>query len=112
MTGHGPRVTRLSSEVDGQVRLQLIGEIDMQVADLVASWLRESLDAHPGRDLVVDLAGLSFLDSSGIRCLVDAHREHADRGLRMTVAGAHGVVLTVLQVTGVYHTLCHSELPH
>jgi anti-sigma B factor antagonist len=72
---------------------------------MMATWFQEVATQHPGRDLIVNLAGVSFLDSSGIRRLVDAHRDLADRGVRMTVTGAQGVVLTVLKVTGVYPTL-------
>jgi anti-sigma B factor antagonist len=105
MTGLSPRVTRTTHQVDGHVCLQLTGEIDMQVESMMAAWLEEVAAQHPGMNLVVDLAGVSFLDSSGIRRLMDAQRELADNGVKMTVTGAHGVVLTVLKVTGVYHAL-------
>ncbi len=105
MTGLSPRVTRTTFEVDGHVCLQLTGEIDMQVESMMATWFEEVTAQHPHRNLVVDLAEVSFLDSSGIRRLMDVRRDLSDRGLRMTVTGAQGVVLTVLKVTGVYDAL-------
>jgi anti-sigma B factor antagonist len=105
MTRLSPRATRATYEVDGHVCLQLTGEIDMQVESMMATWFKEVAEQHPGRDLVVDLASVSFLDSSGIRRLMDAHRDLGDLGIKMTVTGAQGVVLTVLKVTGVYHIL-------
>ncbi|GIH11125.1 hypothetical protein Rhe02_91920 [Rhizocola hellebori] len=105
MTGLSPRATRTTFEVDGHVCLQLTGEIDMQVESMMATWFQEVATQHPGQDLVVDLTGVSFMDSSGIRLLMDAHRNLGDRGIKLTVTGAHGVVLTVLKVTGVYHAL-------
>jgi anti-anti-sigma factor len=105
MTGLRPRATRAAYQVDGHVCLQLAGEIDMQVESMMAAWFNEVAAQYPGKDLVVDLTGVSFLDSSGIRRLMDAHRDLARNGVRMTVTGAQGVVLTVLKVTGVYHAL-------
>jgi anti-anti-sigma factor len=91
--------------VDGHVCLQLTGEIDMQVESTLATWFQEVAAQHPGKNLVVDLSEVSFLDSSGIRRLMDAHRDLAENGVKMTVTGAQGVVLTVLKVTGVYDAL-------
>lgn len=106
MTALGPRVSHTAFKVEGQICLQLTGEIDLLAEELVISWFRETLRTHPGHDLVVDLSGLSFLDSSGIRCLVDAHREFGAHSQRLTVTGAQGVVATALRVTGVYDALC------
>jgi anti-anti-sigma factor len=105
MSGHSPRAAHTTFVVDGHVCLQLAGEIDMQVESTMAAWFHEAAAQHPDRDLLVDLAKVSFLDSSGIRRLIDAYRDLADRGVKMTVTGAQGVVLTVLKVTGVYGTL-------
>jgi anti-sigma B factor antagonist len=110
MTGVSPRAAHTTYQVDGHVCLRLTGEIDMQVESTVASWFRETVTRHPGKDLIVDLAGVSFLDSSGIRQLMDAHRELTDQGAKMIVTGARGVVLTVLKVTGVYEALSEAEI--
>ena len=77
----------------------------MQVESMMATWFQEVVTRHPGRDLIVDLSRVSFLDSSGIRQLMDARRDLADQGAGMAVIGAQGVVLTVLKVTGVYDAL-------
>jgi len=105
MNGRSPRAAHTTFEVNGHVCLQLTGEIDMQAESMLATWFREVTAKHPGRDLIVDLARVSFLDSSGIRRLMDARRDVAKRGATMTVTGAQGVVLTVLKVTGVYDAL-------
>lgn len=56
--------------------LSLRGEIDIASAPLL--W-RELQDAArpPARRIVLDLAALDFIDSSGIRALLEAH-DHAD----------------------------------
>jgi anti-sigma B factor antagonist len=105
MTGLSPRSTRTAYQVDGHVCLQLTGEIDMQAEGELTSYFQEVITRYPEMDVVVDLAGVSFLDSSGIRCLVDAQRDLGAQHRRLTIIGAHSVVLTALQITGVYDGL-------
>jgi anti-anti-sigma factor len=59
----------------GRVVVTLTGECDLGVHDELMSVLRAAVDAAPL--VVVDLAGLEFLDSSGLHDLVTAH--HAAR---------------------------------
>ena len=55
--------------------------------------------------VVVDLAEVRFCDSSGIRVLVHGRRLADERGLSYRVIGATGIVLDVLEVTGVWALL-------
>jgi anti-sigma B factor antagonist len=65
-----------SVDADGAVRLALIGELDIAVADQVEDRLREQRgDGDPVR---LDLSGLEFIDSSGVRAIVLGLR-HARR---------------------------------
>jgi anti-sigma B factor antagonist len=59
---------RESADVDGAVRLMLIGELDIAVADGVEERLRaHRTDGNPVR---LDLSQLDFIDSSGVRAIV------------------------------------------
>jgi len=55
----------------------------------------------PSPELVVDLSQVTFLDSTGIRALIDAEQALARRGGRLVVCGATGVARRCLEVTGV-----------
>lgn len=72
--------------------VRVAGEVDAQSADELRGHL---LQAAGGR-LVVDLSGVTFLDSAGLGALVSAHRVVAERGGAMAVTGAHGMVREVL----------------
>ena len=64
----------------------------------------------PGRltsSLIVDLGEVEFMDSSGIRALLDVDSVAARFGGRVVVLGAHGPVRRVLEVTGVFDRLQH-----
>ena len=83
---------RDSVDADGAVRLTLIGELDIAVADRVEERLRE----HRGdrRRVRLDLSQLEFIDSSGVRAIVlglkharqDGAELEVDRGVSSTVA--------------------------
>jgi anti-sigma B factor antagonist len=59
---------RESIDSDGAVRLALIGELDIAVADAVEHRLRQLTD--DGQAGVIDLSQLDFIDSSGVQTVV------------------------------------------
>jgi len=73
------------------------GELDLATAPR----LDEALSALTSDVVVVDLSGCTFLDSAGIRALVDTARSlgEADRGLRVVTSDAG--ILRLLEITGV-----------
>lgn len=83
----------------GRVIVKLQGEIDLATVEKVNQTLSEALTS--ASDVNVDLSGVSFLDSSGIRALVQAYRQAESAGARLYVTGAQDWVARVLEVTGV-----------
>ena len=67
-----------------EVTLTICGEIDLISAPALERALRDAESSRPGR-IVLDLAALDFIDSSGIHMLIHA-RERAD-------ANGHQLVL-------------------
>ena len=65
----------------GACRLTLRGELDLATVPRLEHAL-----ANAGEDVVLDLRGLTFMDSTGVRVLLEA-AEAAGPGLRMIVAG-------------------------
>jgi anti-anti-sigma factor len=57
--------------------------------------------------VVIDLTELTFLDSSGIRCLCLAAKEAAAVGCRLLLQNPSPAVLQVLEITGVDELLLH-----
>lgn len=82
-----------------RVRVALTGECDLAVRDELHAALHAAVGVAPL--VVVDLAALAFLDSSGVHNLVMAHHAARDRGGRVVVVNATGAVAAVLDVTGV-----------
>jgi anti-anti-sigma factor len=59
---------RESVEGDGALRVALIGELDIAVADAVEQRLRQY--GEEGRSVLLDLSQLDFIDSSGVQTVV------------------------------------------
>ena len=89
---------------NGAVRLIITGEIDMANAEQIPAATEKALASHPER-IVIDLAAVSFLDSSGLRNLLTAHRIAADNNAELYVVEATGAPLRVLTLTGLLDIL-------
>ncbi|WP_433073589.1 STAS domain-containing protein [Dactylosporangium sp. CA-052675] len=84
------------------VTITLSGVIDLQTAPALEERIRAALAELPaGGRLVVDLRDVRLLDSAGIRTLLHGRRAADAAGREFRVAGAHGIVLSALQLTGV-----------
>ena len=89
--------------VAGAVTLLLAGELDLASISTLRACL-EQLD--PSFDeITVDLAALSFLDSTGLATLVSTQHQLAERGGRLVVRNPQTNVRRVLEVSGVDRVL-------
>ena len=83
------------------VVVRLSGEFDMGGCDQFDAAVR-MLGADGLRKIVIDLAELTFIDSSGIRSLLDTKRRAEEQGLDLVVrVPENGQVRQVLELTGV-----------
>jgi anti-sigma B factor antagonist len=80
------------------------GEIDSTSAPVLRERL-EGLLAGELEEFVVDLVGVSFLDSAGLCVLAAAHRQAAAQGVKMRVLAASRAVIRPLQITGLWALL-------
>lgn len=90
-----------TTEIDGTVRVELSGELDIASAGEVEAHLLElEADGAPDR-LVIDLREVRFLDSTGLSLLINADRRARDAGRRLTVVSGTGVPRRILLTSGV-----------
>jgi anti-sigma B factor antagonist len=78
--------------------VQVAGELDLASAPALADVLR-SLEPPCDR-VILDLSGLAFIDSTGLRLAIAEHRRAELDGFDFVVAGATEPILRVLRVTG------------
>ena len=86
--------TRLDQQLDTDGVLVLSGEIDSYTAPLLAERL-----ADPAVE-VVDLAAITFIDSTGLRALLQADRSKRDDGARFELRSPSAPVQRLLEISG------------
>jgi anti-sigma B factor antagonist len=84
-------------ECDGQVIVALRGVLDVADAASVAVALTAAAARH--RDIIIDLSGLEFIDSSGVAALVRGRRQARHAGGELLLAAPQQQVLRVLTLT-------------
>jgi anti-anti-sigma factor len=94
--GEGGSQLSLRVEDDaGRTFVTVAGEVDMESAAQLRSCLR-TLDGN----VVVDLAEVTFLDSSGIAALVNARKRLLDLGGTLMLRAPRSNVREVIRITG------------
>ncbi|MFG2668310.1 STAS domain-containing protein [Streptomyces sp. NPDC048387] len=83
------------------VRVELSGDLDHRHADLLVAAVDEVLTEHPGlRDLRLDCAGLTAVDSSGLSALLMVRRRTGKAGAALHLDGRTAQLARLLEVTG------------
>ncbi|MGZ4493528.1 MAG: STAS domain-containing protein [Nocardioides sp.] len=80
--------------------VHLAGELDTENASRFVEAVTRSLAAHAGREVEVDLSGLTFLDVAGVRALATVHDRATRQGARMRVRGLDATRLPAAAVLG------------
>jgi anti-sigma B factor antagonist len=102
MSGHPqkPGSLRISSAlVDGAVEVSLQGELDLASARQMEERFAAIDEQGPTR-VVVDLAELSFMDSSGLRVLLLADSRAREKGYEFVLLPGRESVQRVFEMTG------------
>ena len=92
----------------GALLVRLTGRLDMRGADEISLPLTASL-ANRATPVVVDLAGVSYLASIGIRTLIMNAKAVNKRGGKLVLAGPSPEVLSVLSTAGILEILPTAE---
>lgn len=93
----GPAL-RINADADGPTTvLRLIGELDLATAEQLRGRVREVVGGHEDlRRLVFDVAGLEFMDVTGLGALLDARRKLVARGGSVAIRRPRPMVVRML----------------
>lgn len=84
----------------GEALVTVTGELDVAAAPRLRGLLTELLDTDPVR-VVVDLSGLSFIDSTGLGVLVGAEKRARQRFIEFVLHDPPAPIWKVFQITGI-----------
>ena len=96
MIDEGAELVIRTTDTGAYVLVQVVGDLDLESAPAMTEELRARLGPRP---LVVDLAGIEFMDSSGLGVLVGAHKEAAARGGALLLAAPGPRVHRIFKIT-------------
>ena len=81
----------------GDVVVTVRGEVDLVSSPELRRVLDEALTSSPR--VQVDLAGLTFIDSSGLSALVEAHRKAREAGGALVLLNPTSMLRRLLDIT-------------
>jgi anti-sigma B factor antagonist len=84
----------------GRIIMSLDGEIDLYTAPRLHGELVTVLSGEAPVQIVVDMSGVDFCDSTGMNVLLAAHRRAREQGGDLELAAPRPTIKKVLHVTG------------
>ena len=92
-----------ATTADGRTTLAAAGEIDMGTVAEFAAAIRDALTEGP---VLLDLRGVQFMDSSGVRTINRVLKERADDGHELRICREmHDSVRQIFELTGMLEVL-------
>ncbi|MEX2553372.1 MAG: STAS domain-containing protein [Actinomycetota bacterium] len=92
------------------VRLLLVGELNSSSAPTLERCIRDH-ESEGCAKQILDLGGLSFIDSTGLRALVRVAKSAGESGWSLRVVNARGSVGKVLKVTDMESVFSYWQNP-
>jgi stage II sporulation protein AA (anti-sigma F factor antagonist) len=98
--GRAPKHIAISSRIDSAgVTLVVEGEIDLAAAPTLERELKEAEGSSP-RQILLDLAGVGFIDSSGLSLLIRAHERATEAGRTFALTRVPAQARRLFHLTG------------
>ena len=101
----------LKTEDEGGTLVFILrGSLDLATSPTIRAALTDAADKGH-RNIIVDLSGLEFLDSTGLGALIGAHRRAGEHEGSLRLVVREGPILRLLNITGlirifaVFHSL-------
>ena len=83
---------------ENQVLVKLSGSIYVEEAAQLRARLIECIEKGH-KDLLIDLGGVDYIDSSGLGTLVAIHKRALQNGGSVDIKGLHGLVKELFELT-------------
>lgn len=96
-----PELELTCRQVGDILVIDVVGELDLATAPQARAYLQDKTAARPGH-VVLDLAGVGFMSSHGVRLLLDAHQgsDGINGRLHLTGVSSSRSVKRVLDLSG------------
>jgi anti-sigma B factor antagonist len=87
------------TDADGSLVLVVTGDVDLLTAPALERGLRDLAQQRPPR-AILDLAAVSFIDSSGVRAIISGHRVLEEGSTTLVLRSPSDAARRLLEITG------------
>lgn len=89
-----------SAVMDRELTLSVTGEVDHHAAAQIMAEIERQVEERLPRVLILDLGGVTFMDSSGIAVVLRCYKRAGELGGSLTVRNTPAQALKVLKAAG------------
>ena len=94
---------RLTKSLMGQtLTIRLEGELDHHSAESIRTLIDNEIAESGCTDLILDMEGVTFMDSSGLGVILGRYRLLNSQGGTLSICGANSTVERILRMSGLY----------
>ena len=93
------------------MRVEVSGELDLSSALTFEEALKRIEGQAQSPLIVLDLSGLKFMDSTGLRLILSAHARAVNQGRKLAIVQGGDAIRRIFRITGVLSRLNFVEGP-
>lgn len=93
-----------------EVSLGLVGDLDLSAVECFQSCVEGAVESNDGGAVVVDMASLTFIDSTGITALLEVRRRLDTQGRTLRVENISPPAARIFELTGLTEVFMDGEV--
>lgn len=94
-----------SQKINEMLVISLAGELDEHSANYVRDMMDRVMSENEPSQVIVDLAGLEFMDSTGIGVMIGRYKKMKERGIPIFVANPNKQIDKIFMMTALYDVM-------
>ncbi len=94
-----------SQEINNTLVISLVGELDEHSANYVRDTMDNIMSESNASQVIVDLAGLEFMDSTGIGVMIGRYKKMKSRGIPIFVTNPSKQIDRIFMMTALYDVM-------
>lgn len=94
-----------SQEINNTLVISLVGELDEHSANYVRDMMDNVMSESNAGQVIVDLAGLEFMDSTGIGVMIGRYKKMKARGIPIFVTNPSKQIDRIFMMTALYDVM-------
>lgn len=91
--------------VNNTLIVKFHGELDHHVAESIRTELDDAISQHRVKNLIFDLSGMGFMDSSGIGVIIGRYKSISKLGGKVSVIHVTDQIDKIFSLAGIYNII-------